>query len=990
MTPKSQPSVDDSAPRTTAVDGMSPAATPAPLAPLATAVIPDSPTGPGVPAAPVEGTAVAPPAEIQRASPNKRVLSSLDGGSAADGNSDSEWFGDAPKFPAVGTEFLGFRLVEELGRGAFGRVYLAHQGTLAGRPVALKVACDIAGESRTLAQLQHTNIVPIYSFHRTGQFQAVCMPFFGRTTLAQVVEHLSGRANLPSSGRELKSTLGRSGADTIPSDPFAPWPTTEPTPTHIPAPAPPGDPAGWARLEELSYVEAVLWLGLQLTDGLGHAHARGILHRDLKPANVLLADDGRPMLLDFNLAEDTKLRTPLKRVAIGGTLPYMAPEYLQAYRDRAGFADERCDLFSLGVILFELLTGRHPFPIHRSGPPSEIIQKSIADRLQPPPSVWAWNPAVSPAVEAIIRKCLAPNPAERYQRTEHLREDIDRQLNNLPLKHAGNPSVRERVRKWVRRHPRIMSSGTVAAVAAVLLVVLGVGAVYARERAKDLHARTQFIDHRAAFRDVQLVLDDRHLAYPSLDASLEKLRGVLARYGVPEDGTNDGWLAAPDIVRLPETDIARIRVDVGETFYQMAEVAYLRAKWYGSGARHQANLELAAKWNTAARRYAVERLPRAIQEQAASLAELNGDAASAKLLRIEAAAIPLEAPRDLFLLGAALRQRGHHRDALPHLRKSTQLDPSDFSAWFVRGGVHHVLGQEELAVMCYGACLALRDDFAPAWLNRGQSFSQLRFYDLAADDFDRVIRLNPKLAEAYIQRAGVRDMQGDLKAAEADYTHALETGTAPVRIYFLRADVRERRSDKAGAKADREKGLSLTPADALSWVGRGETRLADDPKGALADAEEALEINPSFVPALQLKAHILAERLNKPGEAEAVLNRAVELNADYVPARAGRGVLLARRGKRDDALRDAKDSLVRDTRAPNLYQVACIYALTSVEGKGHPEDKTEAFRLLWTALRTGFALDIVDTDTDLDPIRKDPEFKRLVKAAREFHDASQR
>jgi eukaryotic-like serine/threonine-protein kinase len=909
---------------------------------------------------------------------------------------DDDWFPSTPTFPALGTEFLGFRLVEELGRGAFGRVYLAHQGTLAGRPVALKLACDIAGESRTLAQLQHTNIVPIYSFHRSGPFQAVCMPYFGRTTLAQVVESLSGRASLPSSGRELKSTINRSTVLAPPTDsspvsrPASPAAPQSPEPHRESNPGHACDPAGWAKLEELSFVGAVLWLGEQLADGLAHAHNRGILHRDLKPANVLLADDGRPMLLDFNLAEDTKLRDPFKRVAIGGTLPYMSPEYLMSYRDQVGGADERCDIFSLGVILFELLTGRHPFRIYRSGNHSETLERSIAERRQPPPFLATRNPLVSPAVEAIVRKCLAPNPDDRYQRAEHLREDLDRQLNNLPLKYAGNPSIRERARKWVRRHPRLTSTGSVAAVAAVLLVALGLGAVHSREQARDLHARTQFVDHRAALRDVQLILADRHLSRPSLDGSLEKLRGILVRYEVPEDQTDDRWLAAPDIARLPEPDIARLRADIGETFYQMAEIAHLKATWYGSENSRETQLELAMKWNAAAARYGADRIPRAIREQQAALAEVSGDAVAADRLRAEAAAIPLVAPRDLFHLGAGLAQRGHPREALPHLQKSTQLDPGDFAAWFVRGGVHHLLGQDEMAAMCYASCLALRDDFAPAWLNRGQSFSQLRFYDLAADDFEKVIRLEPKSAAAYVQRAGVREARGNLKDAEADYTLALETGNAPVRVYFLRADVRARLKDEAGAKADREKGLSLTPTDELSWVGRGETRLADDPKGALADAEEALKLNPSFVFALQLKAHILAERLKRPGDAEKVLDRAVELNADYVPARAGRGVLLARRGKRDEAIRDAKDALMRDTLAPNLYQVACIYALTSAVDKGHSEDKTEAFRLLWLSLKTGFGLDIVDTDTDLDPLRKDPEFKRVVTAARAYYEASKR
>ena len=105
-----------------------------------------------------------------------------------------------------------------------------------------------------------------------------------------------------------------------------------------------------------------------------------------------------------------------------------------------------------------------------------------------------------------------------------------------------------------------------------------------------------------------------------------------------------------------------------------------------------------------------------------------------------------------------------------------------------------------------------------------------------------------------------------------------------------------------------------------------------------------------------------------------MLDRAVELYPDYVPA-AGRPRRPARprRQARRDAVRDAEDALLRDTRPPNLYQVGCIYALTS---KTHPEDAPRRSDLLWAALRTGFGLDLVDTDPDLDPLRADPEFKR--------------
>ena len=358
------------------------------------------------------------------------------------------WEDAAESLPKPGTSYLGFRLLEELGRGAFGRVYLARQGDLAGRLVALKLACDAAEESQTLAQLQHTNIVPIYSFHKVGSFQAVCMPYFGRTTLAHVLRWISGRPTLPCSGKELRSTLNMGKDETA----SAGGPTTAPStvgPLET-ASLPIGEHTrtealdGWSRLEGLSYIEAILTLGGQLADGLGHAHRRGILHRDLKPANVLLTDDGRAMLLDFNLAEDVKLRQFPERASIGGTLPFMAPEHIEAYRTGTGRLDERCDLYSLGVILFELITGRHPFPIYKQASPENILAM-VADRRKPPPRLRTHNTAVSPAVEALVRKCLAPDPADRYSSADELREDIDRHLANRPLKHATNPSKRELV-----------------------------------------------------------------------------------------------------------------------------------------------------------------------------------------------------------------------------------------------------------------------------------------------------------------------------------------------------------------------------------------------------------------------------------------------------------------------------------------------------------------------------------------------------------------
>ncbi len=862
---------------------------------------------------------------------------------------------------AAGGEFLGFRLVEEIGRGAYGRVYLAYQGDLAGRPVALKVTLDAAGESRALAQLQHTNIVPIYSFHRAGPFQAVCMPYLGRTTLAAVVRHVRARGSLPLSGKELHSTVVGGGPKATPASGAGKAAAAPPAPT----------PDGWDRVDGLPYVDAVLTLAGELADGLAHAHARGILHRDLKPANVLLSDDGRAMLLDFNLAEDVKLRGLVEDAAVGGTLPYMAPEHVDAYREGHGRSDVRCDLYALGVILFELLTGRHPFPA-RAGDSDRVLIELAADRRKPPPRLRALNPAVSPAVEALVRKCLEPDPAARYQAAADLAADIRRHLAHRPLRHAANPSVRERLRKLTRRHPRLASAGAAAAAAGLVLLAGAAAVGYTREHARALEARGRLAEHDAAFRDAQLFLDDRNRSWPRLDDGLARLGGVLERYAVADAG-DDGWLAAPAVRSLPAAEQARVRQDVGEAFYLMAQVAHLKATAATDADGRTADLDRAARWNALADRYAGDRLPRAVREQKVAVAVLAG---APPLVAVPPA--PGSA-RDRFLVGAQLARNGRPRDALPHLTEATKLDPTNVSAWFVRGTAHLGMEQNELAAVCFGACVALRPDFAPGWLNRGVAFTRLRLLPAARDDFDRVVALDPALGEAYVLRAGVRDAGGDVRGAADDLTAALAAGASPVRVHLLRAHARDRLNDKTGAAADREAGLKLTPADELSWVARGEVRKARDAAGALADAEEALKLNPLSAPALQLKAHLLAEHLNRPAEAVAVLDRTVGFYPDYVKARAGRAVLLARAGKRDEAVRDAKEALLRDTRPANLYQVGCVYALTMGT---HPEDKAEALRLIGSALRGGFGHHLLAADPDLAALRPDPEFQRLAAPAK--------
>ena len=301
---------------------------------------------------------------------SERSLSRSTGGAVA---SESR---SAFNFPQVSQTFLNFELVEEIGRGAFGRVYLARQAGLANRPVALKLTPGTSVEPDRLAQLQHTNIVPIYSVHQANGFQAVCMPYLGRQTLVDVLRETRRNGRLPRSGQELLTTVVAQHSETLAID----RPPNETAAKSAAVSIRPCDlaPSIRSRFECSSYVDAVAWIVSQVAAGVAHAHERGILHRDLKPANILLADDGRPMVLDFNLSD--QLRPSTGRAAVvGGTVPYMSPEQLESLETGIG-VDPRSDVYSIGVMLFELLTGRLPFEASTISGTASIASQASARR----------------------------------------------------------------------------------------------------------------------------------------------------------------------------------------------------------------------------------------------------------------------------------------------------------------------------------------------------------------------------------------------------------------------------------------------------------------------------------------------------------------------------------------------------------------------------------------------------------------------------------
>jgi tetratricopeptide (TPR) repeat protein len=237
-----------------------------------------------------------------------------------------------------------------------------------------------------------------------------------------------------------------------------------------------------------------------------------------------------------------------------------------------------------------------------------------------------------------------------------------------------------------------------------------------------------------------------------------------------------------------------------------------------------------------------------------------------------------------------------------------------------------------------------------------------------------VVELQPEFVEARINRALAREGLKQWREAEEDLTRAIDLGASSPRVFLLRAGVRAQLGQAGGVAADRKEGLGRPPVSELDWVARALERAAKEPQAALEDLEQALKVNPRSVPALQNKANILAESLGRQEEAVAALDRLLEAAPHFMPARSGRAVLLARLGRRPEAHRDIEICLA-DAAPVVVYQAACVFALTSRE---QPADAAEALALLQIALHRGFGHDLLGRDTDLDPLRKRPEFLRLT------------
>ncbi len=309
----------------------------------------------------------------------------------------------------IGQTLSHYRIVEKVGAGGMGEVYKAHDERL-DRDVAIKVLPSgtladeharkrIRKEAQALSKLNHPNIATVHDFDTQEGVDFIVMELVKGASLAEKVK-------------------------------------TGPLPE-----------------KEISE------LGAQIADALEEAHESGIVHRDLKPGNVAVTPKGRVKVLDFGLAkmlrpvsDEATTEALTQEHAVAGTLPYMSPEELRGEK-----ADHRSDLFSFGVVLYEMATGRRPFE-HK-------LSTALADAIihKPPEPPSTRNRKVLPGLESIIIKALDKEPEHRYQSAREMRVDLERL--SAPVSGLFTKQKRVRAARW------LWAAACVAAVVAFVFLL---------------------------------------------------------------------------------------------------------------------------------------------------------------------------------------------------------------------------------------------------------------------------------------------------------------------------------------------------------------------------------------------------------------------------------------------------------------------------------------------------------------------------------------
>ncbi|MBZ5495212.1 MAG: tetratricopeptide repeat protein [Acidobacteriia bacterium] len=865
----------------------------------------------------------------------------------------------------AGQAISHFRILEKLGAGGMGEVYLAEDTRLR-RRVALKRMSEsltkspdarrrFLHEARAAAQLNHPNIAAIYDVIETEEQTHIVMEYVqGESLAARLV--------------------------------------------HGPVP-----------------VEEAVRIGIQVADALEDAHAHGVIHRDLKPANLIITPETKVKVLDFGLAKtsafteegkpagestaETSLTAP---GMIVGTPAYMSPEQVLGKQ-----ADARSDIYGLGVVLFELLAGRKPFQASGS------MGLAMAILTERAPAVAGINPNVPANLSAIVARALAPKPEDRYQSAAQLRADLSRLLpfgTELVTAEEARPSIR----RWVFRIPG-WRWGLSLAVLAVIVVALFYGnrlpwgrraPVPPGGSAHPIIAVLPFLNlsgdpadeplcasvayvlnsNLASVSGVTMVSYASALPYRERQRDLKKIARELGAtllvdggmqrakgevvvpvslvqaasntviWGRSYSGTSDEILAMHQrlaeglitALQLKPTAAERDRVLSLPTTNRDAFADYSQARNYLERMDVSGNLDRAVQLFKSA----VAKDPRFALAHAglgeAYLAKYDSthDAAFtawAQESSNEALRLDPDRAEIRCTLAHILQQTGRTAEAVDELNKAIASQPDSDEAHSLLGKVFLSQGKGNQAIREYQMAIDIRPEYWSNHANLGLAYYDLGRLEEAIASFRRVTELQPDNAWGFQMLGTAYHRSGDTQRALINYRQAIRLGPS-ARAYSNIGMIYYDQKNYTEAARAYEQAVQISPANPVSrrnladvYQKMGATDKARDSYSkAVSIAQGMLKVNPKDSRTLALLA--LCE---------------------------------AKLGLREQSGRHAREAVaLSPTDSEVLYKEAVVHSLAGQE--------SEALAALRLALDHGYSARLARADDDLAAIKSSPRFQQLV------------
>lgn len=878
----------------------------------------------------------------------------------------------------VGQIIGDFELLAFLGKGAFSRVFLARQRSLGRRFVAIKVVDRPMQEQFHLARLQHTGIVPLFSCHEFHGRWVLCMPYSGALTVSGWMKNvreseqrtgnslveaiLAAQQRLLDSGEPAESSAG------VPNDGLVPVKviTDEMRAALVRWHAAGNEPLKHVRNQSVS--EVLQWLFIRMAESLAHAHQRGIIHGDLKPANILIRNDGQPALIDFNLSRHTQNRP---KAWMGGTLPYFCREQLEQLRDHTtGAARAEYDIHSLGVIMYEMLEGRYPFDPAK-GNTSEELTRVIELQREPPEFHSSHATA---GMRAIICKCITPEVADKYANAGELAEDLLREQQNRPLAYAREPLVQGRLRKVMRRYPKLLTGGTMALITAVILGMFSssyLNSLAQAERLNSVERLELLADVGDQASEVFAVTGANGEGQP-LTAS-EIADRTMRALGVAEvDALRPAW----NKMLLTLTDAERQAAEQSLFSISMPVVQAMILERIAENDSGNAEDFKSDPFLSTILALLPERMQQSqLKDYVRDLGPLDGQAVVS-----ETANMAEMSAEEALLTATACMRRGNPDRAIEILQAFSPPNCYWPAYWNLMANCQRSLGDYRNAAASFSVALSVTGRNPEILLSRGICLMKLRKFDEATALFSELLERFPEVLEYRLQRALTSIATADYGLAEQDLEYALKIDPESVRIRLSLAKVFLQTQRQAEADDIVEEILQGNASNRADCIARAQLRIRRDPDLALTelqDAEARFGPQPEI---MQPMAHVLSECLDRPEESIRVLDRLLERYPLYPMALCGRAVLNARDGNWAAAQQDLQvlqghPGLLTDQ---IRYQIACAYCLGARENS---DLKDPAYRWLSRAITGGYGRDLLTTDPDLQAVRGSAEFESIRKVA---------